>query len=95
MRARSKLANALGAASRELQLRTRALTEARVEIDRVQTSLDSAMVELTNVFSPTGRAERLAAFQKETDLVDADIVVTVPWDTAQGLMRLMPPRGSS
>ncbi len=80
-----QLGNALGRASDQLQLRTRALTEAEVSFDRVQTSLDSALVELTNVLSPEGRPERIAAFQETTDLVDADIVVTVPWDTTQGI----------
>lgn len=79
------LGNALGEASRTLQLRTRALTEAEVSFESVQASLDSALVELTNVLSPDGRPERVVAFQKETDLVDADIVVTVPWDTAQSV----------
>ena len=80
-----QLRTALGRASEQLRLRTRALTEAEVRFDRVQVSLDSAMVELSNVFSPQGRPERIAAFQKETDLVDADVVVTVSWDTAQSI----------
>ena len=80
-----RLNTALGRASRDLDLRTRALTEAEVRFERVQASLDTALVELTNVRNPEGREERIAAFQEETDLIEADIVVAVPWDTAQGI----------
>lgn len=81
----AKLSSALGEATRQLDLNHKVLTDARVEIETVQASLDSALVELTNVLSPSGRPERIAAFQKSTDLVDADVVVAVPWDTAQGI----------
>lgn len=80
-----QLNTALGRAARELDLRQRALTDARVEFESVQSSLDQALVELENVRNPQGRPERIAAFQEENDLVEADVVVTVPWDTAQGI----------
>jgi hypothetical protein len=80
-----ELSSALGRAARELNLRQRALTQAQVEFETVQSSLDQALVELEDVRNPQGRPERIAAFQEENDLVQADIVVAVPWDTTQGI----------
>jgi len=80
-----KLHTALGQSAREHNTTQVAFTEAELQIDQLQTSLDSALTELTNVLSPTGRPERIAAFQFDTTFVQTDVVVVVPWDTAQGI----------
>ena len=80
-----KLETALGEATRDNNLTHVALTDATVEIDRLQTSLDEAVTELTNVQNPEGRPERIAAFQFDTTFVQTDVVVVVPWDTAQSI----------
>ena len=79
------LNTALGEATRQMDLDHVVITEAVIEIDRLQTSLDSAVTELTNVTNPEGRPERIAAFQFDTTFVQTDVVVVVPWDTAQGI----------
>jgi len=81
----AKLNTALGAATRDLELEHVAITEAIVQIRKTQASLDSALVELTNVTNPEGRPERIAAFQLDTTFVQADIVVVVPADTSLGI----------
>lgn len=76
----SKLQTALGIATRELELTNKALTRAEVSFDAVQASLEQ-LVEM-NVFSPTGREERLSAFVLDEELVEGEIVVVIPADTA-------------
>jgi len=80
-----ELETALGAATRDRDLTHVALTDATVEIDRLQTSLDEAVTELSNVTNPEGRPERIAAFQFDTTFVQTDVVVVVPWDTSQSI----------
>ncbi len=76
----SKLETALGIATRELELTNKALTRAEVSFDAVQASLNQ-LVEM-NVFDPRGRAERVSAFVLDEELVEGEIVVAVPADTA-------------
>jgi len=81
----AELNTALGEATRDKDLTHVALTDATVEIDRLQTSLDEAVTELSNVTNPEGRPERIAAFQFDTTFVQTDVVVVVPWDTSQSI----------
>ncbi len=80
----SKLQSALGMATRDLELTNKALTKAEVDFQVVLADY-TRLVEMT-VLSPQGRPERLAAFTLEdtiaNPLVEGEIVVTVPADTA-------------
>ena len=80
----SKLQSALGMATRDLDLTVKALTKAEVAFQVVLADY-TRLVEMT-VLSPQGRPERLAAFTLEdtiaNPLVEGEIVVTVPADTA-------------
>ena len=81
----AELETALGVATRDLDIEHMVLTEATIEIDRLQKSLDTAMTELTNVLNPVGRPERIAVYQFDTTFVQTDVVVVVPWDTSQSI----------
>lgn len=76
----AQLKTALGIAVAEQELTVKALTRAEVSFEALQASLDQ-LVEM-DVFSPQGRAERLAAFTLEDELIEGEIVVTIPADAA-------------
>ena len=76
----AKLQTSLGIAVRDQELTVKALTRAEVSFEALQSSLDQ-LVEM-DVFSPTGRRERLAAFVLDEEAVAGEIVVTIPADTA-------------
>jgi len=83
------LKTALGQATRDRDLTHVALTDAEIQIGRLEQERDQALTELANVFSPNGRPERIAAFQFDSTFVQTDIVVVVPWDTAQSIEVVM------